>query len=784
MHKDKSASISPLMFSHFMQKNKKLEMFPNMSLFFLFTIIFLSFNSSPTMGRTQHALLTHKTTKSPHLQTYIVHVRQLENEVFTSSEDRESWYRSFLPASVASSEENRMVYSYTHAITGFAAQLSEEEVEAMKGKEGFVSAFPDRLLPLQTTHTPSFMGLQPDAGFWKDSNFGKGVIIGVLDTGIFPDHPSFSGEGMPPPPAKWKGRCDFNATSCNNKLIGARTFDSGAKAMLGRPTAEAPVDDEGHGTHTSSTAAGAFVKNVSIFGNADGTAVGMAPLAHLAMYKVCFSGGCPDSDILAGLDAAVEDNVDVLSLSIGGFSVPFYADSIAIGAFGAVQKNIFVSCAAGNSGPYNESLSNEAPWILTVGASTMDRRIVATVKLGNGEEYDGESIYQPKNFSSDLLPLVFPGASGKPGAATCDEGSLNGTDLSGKVVLCLRGGASGRVEKGAIVQAAGGAAMILLNIEEDGYTTIADTHVLPASDVSFMDALKIVSYLNSSENPLATIIFKGTVLGYRPSPTVASFSSRGPSLASPGILKPDIIGPGVSVLAAWPFQVDPANPLLTFNIISGTSMATPHLSGIAALLKSSHPDWSPAAIKSAIMTTANTTTNTFGPIVDQTLGPADAFTMGSGHVNPSQANDPGLIYDLEPMDYIPYLCGLNYSDAQVQSITRYIVSCSNYTSISEGELNYPSFSVKLGPTQTFSRTVANVGEANSTYTMEFLWPEGVDVIVEPMVLVFGEVMEKKTYNVTFSEGPSGGKSGTFAEGYLTWVSPKYSVRSPISVAFE
>lgn len=237
------------------------------------------------------------------------------------------------------------------------------------------------------------------------SSFGKGVIIGVLDTGIFPGHPSFSDEGVPPPPAKWKGKCEFNGTLCNNKLIGTRSFQNGGE-LLGTP----PYDDVGHGTHTASTAAGNFVENAKALGNANGTAVGMAPLAHFAIYKVCSEQGCLESNILAALDTVIEDGVDVPSLSLGGFTAPFYEDSIALGAFTAIQKGILVSCSAANGGPFYGSLSNEAPWILTVGASTMDRSIRATAKLGNGEEYDGESLFQPKDFNSTLLPLVYAGA--------------------------------------------------------------------------------------------------------------------------------------------------------------------------------------------------------------------------------------------------------------------------------------------------------------------------------------------------------------------------------------
>ncbi|PPS06313.1 hypothetical protein GOBAR_AA14334 [Gossypium barbadense] len=719
------------------------------------------------------------------LQTYIVRVEQPDVGVLGQSDnlDVESWHKSFLPLHTASSDtQPRMVYSYKMVISGFAARLTEEEVQAMGTKKGFISAHPQRILRKQTTHTPRFLGLQQELGIWKESNFGKGVIIGVLDGGVLLDHPSFSDEGMPPPPEKWKGKCEF--TACNNKIIGGRSFNIDGNMTKGK-VVEPPNDEDGHGTHTASTAAGRFVNYADVLGNAKGMAAGMAPLAHLAIYKVCFGEDCAESNILAALDAAIEEGVDVLSLSLGEEAVPFFQDSIAIGGFAAMKNGIFVSCSAGNSGPSNTTLSNEAPWLLTVGASTIDRKIVATAKLGNGEEFDGETVFQLNDFPSKLLQLVYAGMNGKQESALCGEGTLKGIDVKGKVVLCERGGGIARIAKGLEVKNAGGAAMILMNQETDGFSVSADVHVLPATHVSYAAGLKIKAYLNSTAAPTATILFRGTVLRDLSSPSVASFSSRGPSLASPGILKPDIIGPGVNILAAWPFPLDNnMNSKSTFNIMSGTSMSCPHLSGIAALLKSSHPTWSPAAIKSAMMTSTDLF-NTGGKlIVDETLQPADMFATGAGHVNPSRADKPGLIYDIQPDDYIPYLCGLGYKDEEVGIIAHRSVKCSEKPSIPEGELNYPSFSIKLGPSQTYTRTVTNVGEANSAYEVNVWAPKGIDVIVKPSTLYFTEINQKATYSVTFTRVDSTYKTGEYTQGFIKWVSTKYSVRSPIAVMFE
>jgi subtilisin family serine protease len=723
------------------------------------------------------------------LKTYIVYVTKPESIAGVSKqqsdEDLNAWYHSFLAATTSStslSKEQRMVHTYRNVVTGFAARLSAEEVKAMQEIEGVLSATQERILPLHTTHTPNFLGLNKGVGMWNDSNLGKGVIIGVLDTGISPDHISLNDEGMPPPPAKWKGRCEFNRPVCNNKLIGARNFlNSGGYSST-------PDDEVGHGTHAATTAVGRFVQGASAYGNANGTAVGMAPNAHLAIYKVCIEMGCSESAILAGMDAAVDDGVDVLSLSLGGGSYPFYRDPIAIGAFGAMQKGVFVSCSAGNEGPSSSTLSNEAPWILTVGASSTDRSIKATARLGNGDEYDGESLFQPKDFNNTLLPLVYADTIGNTSTSRFfGTGTLQSANLRGKVVLCQSGGKDiDDYSKGREVRRAGGVAMILMNEMLNGFSILAEPHVLPATRVSYDAGLKIKAYINNStisKPPEATILFKGTVIGDNNSfaPAVTFFSSRGPSKASPGILKPDIIGPGVNILAAWPYSVD--NSQSKFNIISGTSMSCPHLSGIATLLKSSHPDWSPAAIKSAIMTTADVVNHAGNPIADETLSQASIFAIGAGHVNPSKANDPGLVYDIKPEDYIGYLCGLNYTDRQVGLVTQTTVQCSTVKRISETQLNYPSFAVNLGSSNlSLTRTVTNVGQANSVYTVEVSSPPGISMSVTPDKLSFTQLKQTATYTVEFIPHGDGESYGQhYSEGYLRWVSDQYSVRSPISV---
>lgn len=733
------------------------------------------------------AVEEHKVQDHSNLMTYIVHVNKGDERGGSlQSEDLHNWYHSFLPQTF--NKLDRMVFSYRNVASGFAVKLTSEEAKALEEKEEVVSARPERTLSLHTTHTPTFLGLRQGQGLWKDANLGKGVIIGVIDTGIYPLHPAFNDEGMPPPPAKWKGFCEFTGErTCNKKLIGARNLVKNTSVQ------EPPFEEFFHGTHTAAEAAGRFVESASVFDNARGTAAGMAPDAHIAIYKVCSEKvGCTESAILAAMDIAIEDGVDVLSLSLGLGSLPFFEDPIAIGAFAAIQSGIFVSCSAANSGPGYSTLSNEAPWILTVGASSIDRKIAASAKLGNGAEYEGETLFEPKNFfGSQQFPLVYAGAYGnqtqyqnQSSASLCALGSLKNVDLRGKTVLCDVGGGIPSVVKGQEVLDAGGVAMILANSQTLGFSTFASPNVLPAVEVSYAAGLAIKAYINSTYTPTATVVFKGTIIGDKFAPSVVSFSSRGPSQESPGILKPDIIGPGVNILAAWGESVD--NKIPAYNIVSGTSMSCPHLSGIAALLKSAHPDWSPAAIKSAIMTSANTLNLGGLPIMDQRLLPADVFATGAGHVNPVKANDPGLVYDTHPEDYVPYLCGLGYSDTQIGITVQRKVRCSGVKTIPEAQLNYPSFSILLGSdSQFYTRTVTNVGPANSTYVVQLNVPLALGMSVNPSRITFNKVNQKVTFSVEFIPQIKANRHNqTFAQGSLTWVSDKHAVRIPISVIFK
>lgn len=234
-----------------------------------------------------------------------------------------------------------------------------------------------------------------------------------------------------------------------------------------------PRDRDGHGTHTASTAAGSHVGNASLLGYASGTARGMAPTARVAAYKVCWTDGCFASDILAGMDRAIEDGVDVLSLSLGGGTAPYFHDTIAVGAFAATERGIFVSCSAGNSGPTKASLANVAPWIMTVGAGTLDRDFPAYALVGNKKQFSGVSLYSGKGMGSEPVGLVYYNKSLNQSGSICMPGSLDPGLVRGKVVVCDRG-INARVEKGKVVRDAGGVGMILANTAASGEELVAE----------------------------------------------------------------------------------------------------------------------------------------------------------------------------------------------------------------------------------------------------------------------------------------------------------------------
>ncbi|XP_074578162.1 subtilisin-like protease SBT1.5 [Curcuma longa] len=757
------------------------------------------------------------------LNTYIVRVdADAKPSIFPT---HAHWYETCLLAAAASGDGvtdfppgGFLIHTYSSVFHGFSTRISPSTAASLASTPGILAVLPELVRHPDTTRSPEFLGLLSSdrTGLLAESDFGSELVIAVVDTGITPGHRSFADSDLGPAPSRWRGECvsgpGFPAASCNRKLIGARYFSAGYEATSGRMNESvelrSPRDTDGHGTHTASIAAGRYVFPASTLGYARGVAAGMAPKARLAAYKVCWAAGCFDSDILAAFDAAVADGVDVVSLSVGGVVVLYYLDAIAVGAFAAAEAGIFVSASAGNGGPGGLTVTNVAPWVATVGAGSMDRDFPADVKLGNGRVLPGVSVYGgPSLDSGRLYPLVYAGAAQGAGdgysSSLCLEGSLNPEAVKDKIVLCDRG-VNSRTAKGEVVRKAGGVGMILANGVFDGEGLVADCHVLPATAVGAVVGDTIRKYIATATSRFpatATIFFRGTRLGVHPAPVIASFSARGPNPQSPEILKPDLVAPGLHILAAWPHNVGPAGipsdqRRTEFNILSGTSMACPHVSGLAALLKAAHPDWSPAAIKSALMTTAYVKDNKGMTMLDESTGNfSDVFDFGSGHVNPQRAMDPGLIYDLTAADYINFLCNLNYTQQNIKAITRKAADCRGARKAGHaGNLNYPSFSAvfaedgaKRRMATHFIRTVTNVGNGAATYRATLRQPEGSTVTVEPMELSFRRSGQKLSFLVRVKAGTwekMAPGSSRVRSGSLTWSDGRHSVRSPIAVTVQ
>lgn len=510
--------------------------------------------------------------------------------------------------------------------------------------------------------------------------------------------------------------------------------------------------------------------------------------------------------MLAAFDSAVADGADIISLSVGGGPTPYHLDSVSIGAFSAFNfHGVLVSASSGNDGPGEMTATNIAPWITTVGASTIDRRFSADIRLRDGTVLSGASLYSSKDLSPDIwLPLVYAGnlSSLRLGfrstAPFCMRGSLEPAATLGKVVLCERGVVP-RVEKGLAVKEAGGIGMIISNEFLDGEGILPDAHLLPAVEIGYSAGKIVHEYIRTEASPSVRLSFHGTQIEVKPAPVVASFSGRGPSAQSAYIIKPDIVAPGVGILAAWTNSTSPTELSLDerrteFNILSGTSMACPHVSGIAALLKAAHPNWSPAYIRSAIMTTAYVNDNLGRDLIDESSGNRSIeWAHGSGHVDPEKAADPGLVYDLSTEDYTNFLCNSNYTELDIRTITRTSVNCSQKLG-KPWDLNYPSISIMVNQPVTsagnfeiaVNRTLTSVRDTHSTYTVSMKEPSGVHMVIVPDKLVFNRKGEKQQFGVKVSARAAPLKAGaSWTEfGYISWTDGVRRVRSPVGFTWH
>ncbi|KAK6237187.1 hypothetical protein QUC31_002656 [Theobroma cacao] len=628
------------------------------------------------------------------------------------------------------------VYSYKHGFKGFAAKLTDRQASKIAKLSGVVSVFPNLKRRLHTTHSWDFIGLVGDEiteipGYSTRNQVN--VIVGFIDTGIWPESPSFSDANMPPVPDQWKGQCQsgeaFNASSCNRKVIGARYYMSGYEAegvsentLLFR----SPRDSSGHGSHTASTAVGRYVKNMNYSGLAAGGARGGAPVARVAVYKTCWDSGCYDVDLLAAFDDAIRDGVHILSLSLGPDAPQgdYFNDAISVGSFHAASHGILVVASVGNEGSQG-SATNVAPWVITVAASSTDREFTSDIVLGDGTNFTGESLSLTEmNASARIISAseAYAGYFTPYQSSYCLESSLNITRVRGKVLVCrhAEGSSESKLAKSEVVKEAGGVGMILI---DEADKDVAVPFVIPAAIVGRITGDKIISYVNQTRDATSRIFNARTVLGSHPAPRVAAFSSKGPNALTPEILK---------------------NLLAKFENCFST-----------ILDKKRKPI-----------------------TVDPEGGRANAFDYGSGFVNPRKVLDPGLIYDVQPKEYRAFLCSIGYDEKSLHLITRDNSTCKE-TLRTASDLNYPSITVvNLRDRTSVIRTVTNVGKPKSTYKAVVSSPIGINITVVPKRLIFHSYGQKISFTVHFEvAGPRKG----YAFGFLTWRNRKLRVTSPLVV---
>ncbi|KAJ7543850.1 hypothetical protein O6H91_09G055500 [Diphasiastrum complanatum] len=676
------------------------------------------------------------------------------------------------------------LYSYHHVINGVAVQMTKRKADILGAMPDVLHIEKDFRFRTETTHTPDYLGL-PTGGWTLEggsSNAGEGIVIGLVDTGVDPKHPSFSDQTAKAykRSASYTGQCEFTAEfpkgSCNNKLVGARHFAAAAVAsgeFNSTVQYESPLDADGHGTHTAATAAGNYGVTVLVNGFNYGSASGMAPRAQIAQYKAIYRDiGGFFADVVAAIDQAVKDGVDVLSLSIGPASIPggsaAYLSTFDLALLSAVKAGVFVTQAAGNAGPYPSTILSFSPWIVSVAAGTHDRTYPNSICLGSKSKTISGIGLAPGTNGSSFYRLVlardaFRNLNTTPRTDGCQDSTLyDETVVKGSILICTYdlNFLFGVYNIPAVVITAQnlGAQGIVLTAssEVDGATFSPTPLGFPAIIIpNSKDSLVLLDYYNmTTERDQHGKVTKfdavGSISGGEQAtfssspPQVASFSSRGPDINSANfdvadVLKPNIMAPGNLIWAAWTsIGVDEQDfNGQNFAMISGTSMATPHIAGIAALIKQKFPHFSPAAIASAITTTATVVDSNGRPLLAQNpstnvaadLGPASPFDFGAGFVNPTAALDPGLIFDADYDDYVQFLCSVpELSNLTVYKAINY--NCGSNKGL-PSDLNTPSIVIgSLNGHQYVQRKVTNVA-ATETYQSSFTAPTGVMIAVNP-----------------------------------------------------
>ena len=726
-----------------------------------------------------------------------------------------------------------MIYRYRFGLNGFAAKMHPSQAHKLESLPEVLHVWEDEVRPLATNYSLDFLGLfDRGVGLRTAPGLdGEDIIIGFIDSGIAPEHPALDDTKeadrprlcrgdwaensllgrwlcgryrklddvlMFEPPENWNGACiageRFAETDCNNKLIGARFYIDGAQASgpIDNGEIRSARDVDGHGTHTATTAAGNRVK-ASIFGTFIDRVEGVAPRARVAVYKACWlrpgdqRASCNTSDLANAIDAAVADGVDIINYSVGSSLLRVTApDDLAL--MSATKAGVLAVVAAGNEGPNLGTIGSPAggPWVITAAASTRDgQSSIEALEIKSPTTIAGKYAVKEANFTpalSERGPIEGDLVLADDDDTTLNDGStgttsdaceplINTSDVSGNIALIQRGGCTFDA-KVAQAENAGAIAALIYNIAGDpivmnGATGLSD---IPALMIGQADGNLILAELDAGN---VVTVLMDTDLLITESETgnvMASFSARGPGPA-PDILKPDVTAPGVNILAG--FTPDAVNAMSgeDFAHLSGTSMSTPHVAGVAALLLQAHPDWGPSQIKSALMTSAH-----------QSLTVADGetsalpFDFGAGHIVPNDAVDPGLVFDVGDDEFDAFACG---TESPAVSAERCDELAAAGLSFAGADLNQPSIAVeRLADERTVSRRVTNVGDQSETYTANIVPPSGIGITVVPQSITVPPG-QSASFDVTFNV--ESGPLDLWRFGSLTWESDSHSVYSTLAV---
>jgi subtilisin family serine protease len=696
------------------------------------------------------------------------------------------------------------VYNYVYSLNGFAARMSPTAAKRLAKRPDVANVWKDEIRPLTTDKSPAWIGVTQEGGAWYKGFTGEDVVIASIDTGAWPENPSFADVSTPIlgnfgprlylngiPDGFTSSGCDFGNSAknpadadftCNRKLLSARcynaSFSSGADASspcgfngsrLAGWEFHSARDTDGHGSHTAATAGGNYGVKARANGEFLGRVSGIAPRARLAFYKVCWDGtsgsGCGSADSAAAIDQAVADGVDVINFSVGGSSTIFNgADDIAF--LFAADAGVHVATSNGNSGPEPQTTGTPAgvPWLTAVGNSQDDGAFFTRLTIHTPANVAGPIF---ANEGSGSTRLIDVGPVSGDIVPTSDPVACGAVDPIDGIALVSRGGCT-FTTKYLNAAAAGADAIIVYNNTSGGLSmSVGD---VPIPGVSITQA--------QGQALAAETGVTGTMAAVSAANQIAGSSSRGPNGGAMDMIKPDVVAPGTSILAAY----SPENGGNDFAAISGTSMASPHVAGAFALLKQAHPDWTPAQSKSALMTTARQNLyKTYG------LGPADPFDMGAGEILPTDALNPGLTYDAGFLDYLAFLCGVPDQAFIVGPGLCSAPGGAGY-SLDASDLNTASIAIAdLLDSQTVTRTVTNVTKgkwrwkSRKTFKAYVDMPPGVEVLLSDWSLDL-KGGESASYEIYFTVKKNA-KIGEWVFGSITWkeVGGDIEVRSPIAV---